>query len=82
MKKFFEETNNSNTLSDCFNGVERIEVKAGIFEKTLKSKFRNCFPKIRLRSTKTESDIDRKMKLRQELKTFIKNNKCQIGKII
>ena len=71
LKQFYEETTNTNKLSKCFNGDKSIEQKGKLFEKTLMGIIHKCFKKIRIKTKAKQSDIQKKLDLRDSLKNII-----------
>ena len=74
--KFFNETNNSNDLSTCFNNDENFVRNSKQFFKKLQGKIHKCFTKIRIKSGKSltmgNKNIQEKLNQKTKLKSFIK----------
>ena len=84
-KIFFEETSNSFKLRSCFDESRSFAHNANIFFHTLRGTFHKSFKKIRITSGKSklgEKTLQEMLQLKNELKIFLLNSKCQIGKII
>ena len=82
-KRFFEETSSTNKLTACFCVSEDFRKCTNKFYKTLNGIFHKCFQKIRIVSGNGKQlgndSIQAKLKLKTELKLFIKRNKCKIA---
>ena len=82
-KMFMEETSNNSKLSECFRNSNDFESCANHFYRTLKKKIHKCFKKVRIRTGKSrsfgEQSIQDKLKLKSDIKLFMKNNECRIG---
>jgi hypothetical protein len=83
---FYEETNNSSKLSSSFSSGRSFPHNANIFMKNLKSTFHKCFDKVRISSGVKdqygESQMQELPRLKMELRRFLLNNVCLIGKKI
>ena len=81
-KAFLEETSASEALSSSFLPSRSFPHNANIFFKSLNGCIHKCFDKIRISSGGKigSNPIQEKMKLRTELKIFVKNCSCQIEK--
>ena len=71
----------STDLSNCLDGDESIEVKSEKLLKNLNSKFHKCFKKIRVTKS-LETETDKKLIKRKELKKSLLSNKCMLVKTI
>ena len=84
-KIFFEETSNSCKLKSCFDENRSFAHNANIFFHTLRGTFHKSFKKIRITTGKSKlggKTLQEMLQLKNKLKIFLLNSKCQIGKII
>ena len=81
---FFEETNETTKLSSSFIHGENFAHKSQIFYKNLNNTFFKCFDKIRIttgiKSKYGDKTLQGFLKLRMELKQYLLNCDCLIGK--
>ena len=84
--KFFNITETTNKFEACFASIGSEVDKINKFMKTLDDTFHQAFRKIRIKpavnkeSPKTKLEIN--LKLKSDIKLFIKKSTCKIGKII
>ena len=78
-QKFFELTDNSDKLRNCFQGISSPKIATDKFLKTLNDTFHLAFKKIRIRSSTTvpmarKDKIEEKMLLKADLEKVVKNS--------
>ena len=78
-QKFFELTDNSEKLRNCFQGISSPKVATDKFLKTLNDTFHLAFKKIRIRSSTTvpmtrKDKIEEKMLLKADLEKVVKKS--------
>ena len=85
-RAFLEETSIKDSLSSSFTATGIFKANAKIFFRKLKSKIQKCFKKTRIKIGNNKplgnEDLQTKLKLKAELKIYLKNSKCKIAKII
>ena len=85
---FLKETSTTEILSSSFDPNRSFGHNANVFFKNLKGRIHKCFKKIRINKggiishKEGNNPIMSMMKLKTELKRFLKNCNCQIGKEI
>jgi hypothetical protein len=86
-RKFFQETSSTDKLSGSFSKNQTFAHNANIFFKNLKSCIHKSFKKVRNKKggpiPKLGNPlIQENMKLKTNLKIFLKSNKCKLGDVI
>ena len=81
-----DQTSSTNSFTACFENKENFSNCTNKFFKTLKRTFHKCFKKVRITTGNNKKlgnpSIQEKMKLKNELKLFLKNNDCKIARRI
>ena len=86
MKTFMEATSNDNLLSSSLRSTGITSVNANIFFRCLKTKIRECFKKVKIKTgcptRYGNNELQSRLKLKAELKIYINNTNCKIAKVI
>lgn len=85
-KAFMEATSNNNSLSSAFSTTGISATNAKIFFRTLKRKISECFKKVKIKTGSKKcygnQELQKKLKLKADIRIYIKNCKCNIAKVI
>ena len=81
-KKFLEVTTNTNKLSSCFDNDLNIKDQSVKFEKALRKISHECFTKVKTGGRIKETEIGKKIKVRDKLISSINNNTSNQNKTL
>ena len=83
---FFDVTDSSSKLSNCFQSEENFKVQSKYFFKTLNQTFQQCFRKVRItnksHNLNTNDEVQMYMDLKTKLCVFSKEVKSKSGRHI
>ena len=82
-RKFYEDTNNTTTLSTCFSKNGGFDASCKSFYKELHKKFHKSFSEIRIKSDRTKCGnklIQIRLHVQNVITDLLKTTKCTVGK--